>query len=388
MMPVVFKLGSFSIPGYGLMLTLGFLIGIWWAVKRAERSGANPDVILNCGFIGLICGIVGCRAMYVIHYWDHYMIFPTWQQRLWEIVNVSKGGLEFYGGFLLATVGVLFYFWRWKHSTRWYLDIIAPSVALGQAFGRVGCFLNGCCWGGVCTLPWTVQFPYGSNAMVEHWAAREPGTGLPQELIYFPQGIPNPISRESLAATPQELEAAEREQAALDQKGIELRQKLAAATDPNEREDLQAKIDALTFAGRFGDVRHNMKKYGLTIEQLRALAAPRRSAPVHPAQLYATAGLVLLALALNELYKRRTRDGQVICALFLVEPTSRWLLETVRVDNPKDVFGIFTISQFLAICFTTVALICLIALRKMPARAATARLWTPEAEPATAGKKK
>ena len=130
-------------------------------------------------------------------------------QTFFRLIDVRKGGLEVYGGFITVVVAVLVYLWAWRHSIRWYLDIVAPSAALGMAIGRIGCFLNGCCFGGVCDLPWAVRFPYGSPAQYEQWLDRDPGAGLPQELLVFsPKGVYAdgaavfPISRESLRYRP------------------------------------------------------------------------------------------------------------------------------------------------------------------------------------------
>jgi hypothetical protein len=72
MMPVVFRIPvvNIDVPGYGLVMMLGFLLSVVWAVRRATRSGGNPDVVLNCAFIALIGGVGGARLMYVVHYWD------------------------------------------------------------------------------------------------------------------------------------------------------------------------------------------------------------------------------------------------------------------------------------------------------------------------------
>ncbi|RMF76196.1 MAG: prolipoprotein diacylglyceryl transferase, partial [Planctomycetota bacterium] len=210
MKPVVFTLPILGrdIPGYGVMLMVGFLLAIWWATRRAARSGANPEVILDCGFIALIAGVVGCRIMYVWHYWDErFAIYTDPAARLWAIIDITKGGLEFYGGFILTILCTLAYLkFKAKVSLRWYMDIVAPSAALGLALGRVGCFLNGCCWGGTCELPWGVEFPYGSPAAVSQWNEKQPGAALPKELLYtYKPGVTEPISRESMALTDEEI---------------------------------------------------------------------------------------------------------------------------------------------------------------------------------------
>jgi phosphatidylglycerol:prolipoprotein diacylglycerol transferase len=101
MMPVAFRIPflELDVPGYGLALTIGFLLSVAWAVRRATRSGANPDVVLNCAFIALIGGVVGARAMYVVHYPEQVIPANAGAvQTVLAVVNVRQGGLEVYGG--------------------------------------------------------------------------------------------------------------------------------------------------------------------------------------------------------------------------------------------------------------------------------------------------
>jgi phosphatidylglycerol:prolipoprotein diacylglycerol transferase len=88
---------------------------------------------------------------------------------LWDAINIRSGGLTFYGGLLLATPVLLYYGWKKRIPLRLGMDIIAPCVMVGLAFGRVGCFLNGCCHGAECDAPWAVRFPYYSNAYIDQY---------------------------------------------------------------------------------------------------------------------------------------------------------------------------------------------------------------------------
>ena len=108
MFPTAFRIPYFErdVPGFGLMLMIAFLMAIAWACRRTARSGGNPDVILNCGFVALIAGVVGCRTMHVVHYWNQFASLGNPIQIAWAIVDVSKGGLEYYGGFILSVIAV------------------------------------------------------------------------------------------------------------------------------------------------------------------------------------------------------------------------------------------------------------------------------------------
>lgn len=393
MMPVIFKIPilNIAVPGFGLMLMIAFLASIMWAVRRAERSKANPDVILNLGFVALICGVLGCRLMYVVHYWDQFRglggVLPT----LWAIVDIRRGGVEFYGGFLLTVVvTVLWLKFYEKVSLRWYLDICAPSLLLGLAIGRLGCFLNGCCYGTVCHLPWAMTFPFGSPAQVEQWQHKVPGAGLPEQLMLVTSGLAQPLSRESLAASNAELAAAAKQVETLQKQAVEIQKQMAGADDATKAK-LQTQLRQVdqqytALGAPFQDVRTNMTKHGMSFDQIKAMAAAHPSQPVHPTQLYSTITALLVALLIDSIYWRRTRDGQAIFALFAIEPVTRILLEMIRDDNPVDVFGVLTISQWLAVLMIAFGIIGLLVLRRMPPRSPLAQPWTPppSAAPAAA----
>jgi phosphatidylglycerol:prolipoprotein diacylglycerol transferase len=404
--PVLFTIPglNLAVPAFGVMLMAGLLLGVIWAANRAQKSGANPDIVLNCAFIALVGGVLGCRIMYVIHYWERdFAIYDDPIRTAWAVLNITRGGLEYYGGFILAIGVIIGYLVIWKHSLRWYLDIMAPSAALGLAIGRIGCLLNGCCWGGVCDAPYAIRFPYGSNPSVMQWRAAEAGSELREELIYFNSvGLAQPIGREALEAGDADLEAA----AQAHRISRQVRAATAdfeRATDPARKKEIRTRLDTLGADLRkaraaakppghvgcaggsaaadqaYDDVLTQMEKYGVTPAQLRQWS--HASLPVHASQLYSTVTALLLALTLNAWYYRRTRDGQVICLLLIMEPVTRYLLEIIRADNPLDTFS-FTISQFLAIMITLCGIVGMIALRWLPRRSPRARIWEPPPQPA------
>jgi len=175
-----------EIYSYGLMMVLGFLCGYWLAYRLAKRCGQNPAELTNMAVIALLSGVAGARAMYVLQFWkEEYAGQP-----IWKALNVRDGGLEFYGGVILAlTVVAIYFLWR-KLPVRFYFDIMAPALMLGLAFGRMGCFLNGCCYGKICDLPWAVSFPYGSYAYLDHLSQGK--LTVPPELSNGAGGIIHP----------------------------------------------------------------------------------------------------------------------------------------------------------------------------------------------------
>lgn len=403
MMPVLFRIPfvNIDVPGYGLMMMIGFLCAIAWGARRAARSGANPDVILNCGFVALISGVIGGRLMYVLHNLGEFSNRGGFLSTAWAMIDVRQGGLEYYGGFILAAIAIsVWLLWYERVSWRWYADMMAPSVAVGLAFGRLGCYLNGCCFGGPTDLPWAVTFPYASPAQMHYWSERFPGSELPQELMVGlghkrPEGAPYElstllpngrpaivISRESIAASNADVAAAQQaEQSARENLAATLQKfpdsdSSSAARRAREQAATQLRLAEADLI----DLRAAMRRYNLSAAELRAAAAQHRSIAIHPTQIYSTIMAFIVAGLLSAIYWRRTRDGYVVCALFILEPISRYVLELIRVDNPVDVFGIFTISQFLSLCMIAAATIGLLIVRMLPPRAASVKRWEPPVE--------
>jgi phosphatidylglycerol:prolipoprotein diacylglycerol transferase len=162
--PIAFELGNFPVHWYGVMMALAFLAGLWTASRRGVRDGLAAEQVYDAGIWLLFGTIIGARALHVATYWNTLMEHPLFPQAPWtEIFMVQRGGLVFYGGLIGASLACVIYARR-KKIPLWKLaDVLAPSIALGYVFGRIGCFLNGCCYGRVCNLPWKVQFPYGSE---------------------------------------------------------------------------------------------------------------------------------------------------------------------------------------------------------------------------------
>lgn len=143
MHPILFELGPFTLRSYGLMMALGFAFGIALALHLGRKEGRPDDVILDLSVWIMLGSILGARALYVIVQPESYL------QRPWTVLAVWEGGLVYYGGLIGA--GVTAYAWMRRHKQPiWHIaDILAPGLALGQFFGRLGCFFNGCCYGRV-----------------------------------------------------------------------------------------------------------------------------------------------------------------------------------------------------------------------------------------------
>ncbi len=164
MHPVLFHIFRFPIHAYGFMLALSFLLGIWLAAWRARRSNLDPDAIVDVGFWIIIAAIIGSRLYYVL------LHFEQFRGNLWNTVNpfqdggVGIGGLVMYGGMIGAILAGVLYFRIKKYPFLPYADALAPSVGLGIFLTRIGCFMNGCCYGAAWDGPFSVSFPLGSPA--------------------------------------------------------------------------------------------------------------------------------------------------------------------------------------------------------------------------------
>lgn len=149
---ILFNIGSFPIYSYGVMIALAFIAGILLAMKEAKRCGEDPERILDISLYIIIGALIGGRLGYVIFYLDYYLKNPV------KIFYFRQGGLAFLGGFILAFILGSWYVKRSKLSFWKYTDIAAPSIALGLGIGRIGCFLNGCCFG-IVSEKYGIKFP-------------------------------------------------------------------------------------------------------------------------------------------------------------------------------------------------------------------------------------
>ncbi len=153
----LFHFGSINIYSYGVMIALAFIIGIYIASKYAKKFKEDPQNIVDLCLYVMISSIFGARLFYIISNIKYYLNNPI------EIFYLQEGGLIFYGGLILGLGTALMFLKLKKLNIFKYLDLLAPSVVLGQAIGRIGCFLNGCCYGRIVYNPkyslCTVKFP-------------------------------------------------------------------------------------------------------------------------------------------------------------------------------------------------------------------------------------
>lgn len=184
MHPILFSLGPLTIYSYGVMLALAFVVGIWFATRQAKKEKVPANTILDLSLIALIAGIIGARILFVLRNLNYYLLQP------FEIIMFWQGGLIYSGGLILGTLCAIL-FLKVRRLNIWkVVDICAPSLAIGQAIGRIGCFLNGCCFGK--PVSWGIKFPPGSKASYEQ----------------FSQGLIKSVNEYSLPVHPTQLYSA------------------------------------------------------------------------------------------------------------------------------------------------------------------------------------
>jgi phosphatidylglycerol:prolipoprotein diacylglycerol transferase len=303
-----------SIKSYGLMIVIGLLAAIFVIRKLSDRIGmtsVNKDNITNGALYALIAGVIGARIFYVIHHFENF------HGNLVSVLYIWQGGLELLGGVILAVLVILAYLLFLRLPVRRYFDIIAIGLMLTLAFGRIGCFLNGCCYGKPSTLPWAVRFPYGS-------------------LPYQSQVFPDPARHRDAPhlALPYEYYG------------------MTAANDTWVQALPEAKFNA-----------YLKPRELLTPSELKAVTdeGPYRCLPVHPTQIYSSLDAFGIALILYLFWRyvgygsdgkmpkwRIGKPGCTFALMFILYAPARFIEELFRDDNPFEI-GTLTISQLIGI---------------------------------------
>ena len=295
-----------TVRSFGLMMVIGFLLGFFLIGRLGRKISSNPQLITNLALYCLIAGVVGARIFYVVHHFDQM------QRPLVSMFAVWQGGLEFYGGVIFAIPVIVLYSRHHKLPIRPYLDIVAIALMLGLSFGRMGCFLNGCCFGKPTELPWAIRFPYDSFA-------------------YFSQINANP---ERNRPDPQ----------------LKL---------PHDEYSIYVNTTGRSYPKAFEELTEE-QKFEVTKGKYRTLH-------IHPTQLYSSANAALLCLLLYLFWRISQRaagsgntrmlfprPGQTFALAFILYGITRFLIEYLRDDNPFEyawwaVYKGGTVSQNLSI---------------------------------------
>jgi phosphatidylglycerol:prolipoprotein diacylglycerol transferase len=306
-----------TVKSYGLMMVIGFLACVSLIRRLSRDFTPNPQHITNAALYSLIGGVVGARLFYIFHHFNNFRSNPI------EVFFLWQGGLELVGGVAAFIFIILFYMWYHKLPIRRYLDVLAIGLMLALVFGRIGCFLNGCCYGKPTELPWGVRFPYYSYA-------------------YYSQVTPD--------------------------------------LDRNRPEPyLELPNDFFGYTDENGNRYSGLKPYQyLTSNQKAEVTKGKyRCLPVHPTQLYSSGMAAFWCLMLYLIWRRAKKaelsgdsgrffikPGYTFALMFIVYGTTRFIMEYLRDDNPFEFDGL-TISQNIGIGMVVLGVILIAVFKKM-----------------------
>jgi phosphatidylglycerol:prolipoprotein diacylglycerol transferase len=350
---------SSSIPiyGFGFMLVVALFVCGWLAARRARKEGIAKDVVYDVAFYLVLAGIVGARVVFMIQYHQPLASF----YKFWE------GGLVWYGALAGGAVGYLlaYFFVLRKHGvSTWKLaDILAPSMALGLAFGRVGCLLNGCCYGGVaCTDCPSLHFPVHSFAGGLHSGEDK---GLVPEGYQALAGFT--VTPESLSAKSPCVVGAVDASSAAARAGLRPGDVIVKADGEDIRSYAQLSqylvFDPHWQQGKT-DLRLTVRRGGQEVD----LPAFRpQTLGLYPTQLNESISMVLLFLLLTAYFPFRRHDGEVLLLFLTLYPLHRFLNEMLRNDTDPVAFGL-TLSENGSLLILAVALVAWVWVLTRPAQ--------------------
>ncbi|MFH1122934.1 MAG: prolipoprotein diacylglyceryl transferase, partial [Pseudomonadota bacterium] len=162
MFPDLFSIGPLTVHTYGLFVAIGFAVALLVTLKTGKTQAVAPKLVLDMAFFMILWAIIGSRLLYVLNHFAYYRTHPA------EIVKIWQGGLVFSGG-LVAVIGVMIWYLKRHHLSFWTVgDLWAPGVTVGQAVGRIGCFMAGCCYGRPTDLVWGVVFNHPQSLAPLH----------------------------------------------------------------------------------------------------------------------------------------------------------------------------------------------------------------------------
>ncbi|MFC1759736.1 prolipoprotein diacylglyceryl transferase family protein, partial [Planctomycetota bacterium] len=304
--------------------------GIGLALYRTSRLGIPSEIIFGLAFAMFVPGILGARLFYVIQYWDEIYVPGNTGATLGGIVNLVKGGLVVYGSLIGGMSGFAYFMWKHKLPALAIADLIAPSMALGLAIGRIGCLMNGCCFGGVCdsgmATRWSIEFPNESPPYLEQ---KSLGLFHGLKLDDFGGGV-RIAEITSASIVDNTALAAGQHVSRINGKPI--------ATLENAKSELARSDRDITVTTSAG-----------TIPLIASGPFPEKSLPVHPTQIYSSINAFLICLLGLALYPYRKRDGQIIATVLTTYAITRFILELIRKDEGSFYSTGLTISQNVSI---------------------------------------
>jgi len=367
MVPKIFPEGL-PIRGYGAMMLAGSVTAIWLAVRRAQQVGFDPEQVFSLAFWLFIGGVLGARLFYLIEYWNQPQFQAgDWWSKLKQAVNFTEGGLVVYGSLIGGTLAFVIFVRRHRLPALAWADLIAPSLMIGLAFGRIGCLLNGCCYGGESQHAWAIRFPQeNSPGHLSAPFAEQASRGRFHGFQLAPQS--ESLSQNSAG----ERKRLEKSRQSARSEAYSQRPQVTKvdADSPAERAGLQVgeivthingqRVETVAQAEyelfentikKKTDKSKSMRLRTLSGQErtLEAIRLPSRSLPIHPTQIYSAIHAALLGWLLWSYFPFRRHEGEVAALMLTIYPISRFLLEKIRIDE-SAVFGTgLSISQNISV---------------------------------------
>jgi len=341
-----------QIRGYGVMVLLGVVSGLGLLSFLARRQGLHPDFAMSLILFLFIPGILGGRCWYVIQKWSNFAVFHgdasvNWQITVPKILKFTEGGLVVYGALIGSLIGCLIFITRRKLPRLATLDLIVPAMMAGMFFGRLGCFMNGCCFGGLCDAhPLGVTFPAGSPPYMQHV---DQGFMFDQPLANK-WGLTADIGARQKGYWKVKVKTVAPTSVAQDA-GLVEGQILFISPRLNDGALTEYLQKGLVSQNAF-EVRDGNSPFSelITIGDM-----PPRSRHIYPTQLLSSITAGLVCLFLLAYYPYRRHDGQVLAMFLTLYGCARFLLEWVRNDELGQLQTSLTISQLGSIVAVTIA---------------------------------
>ncbi|HUP77920.1 MAG TPA: prolipoprotein diacylglyceryl transferase family protein [Pirellula sp.] len=312
------------VRGYGVMLMLGVVSAMAIALHQCEKAGLTRDAFFSLATWTVIAGLLGARVFYVVQKWSE--LGNTVGEKLWKSLQVTEGGLVVYGSVIGGLIAMAIWTRKNRFSFFSVADCVTPAFFIGLAFGRIGCLLNGCCYGGLCegSLP-SITFPAGSPAYVDQI---ESGSLFGFETDSKPSVEEPQIIRKV------------RPNSWASSNNIRIGQKLISIDASANRLSPNDPLAAPEFESVIRVDNHHF--------QLAARDVPTRSLPVHPSQIYAAvSGLILCAWTfIFAAIAKRT--GVVVGVGLIAYGILRIIEEIIRVDEAGQFGTSFSIAQWIS----------------------------------------
>ena len=383
---------GFPIRGYGVFLTLAIVVSSAITARRGKKLWNYPlDVILSIVFVGAFCGIIGARVFYVVQYWRDIQT-GSFMETLVNIIDVTNGGLVVYGSIIGGILAVVAFLAIKKLPVLATLDLFAPGLALGIAIGRIGCLMNGCCFGGPCDLPWAIVFPPESPAYTQQLdegiislygiKLAQPETksspeknlfSIKKKHVNLATDVFAPVLVESVDPGSEAEKAGIKSGDRICNMGIVPK----GFDSSNENVDAQTKqrkirrfrvennaqvfyfflniwdpkSDADVVLTLMNEEETNTndsaEKKAASVEMRNVVfhPTPVKARPVHPTQVYSSINMLVVCGLLLLLSRVAKRDGVVFAGLLILYPIHRFCIELLRTDEESFCGTGLTVSQ-------------------------------------------